>query len=169
MIDVINASLDWCAECCSECATSWPFNTWWWKVVEHSVKAFWSFFNIMHLMIDKWWMLPMQFSIDALNAVHNVIKPFMHSFQKWSNMYGKVIPLSDNPPPKMFKHTETTSRLLPTNCLSVFGYFLGLGLKGLNLTIKTSIILSYFISSSNGLIIIPYNNLFCFYNRDEDL
>ena len=50
-------------------------------------------------------MLPMQFSIDALNAVRNVIKPFMYSVQKWSNMYGRVIPLRDNPP----KNVQTYS------------------------------------------------------------
>ena len=32
----------------------------------------------------------------------------------------------------MVKHTQTIRRLLPTNCLSVFDYFVGLALKGLN-------------------------------------
>ena len=32
----------------------------------------------------------------------------------------------------MVKHTQTNRRLLPTNCLSVFNYFVGLALKGLN-------------------------------------
>ena len=32
----------------------------------------------------------------------------------------------------MIKHTQTICRLLPTNCLSVFDYFVGLALKGLN-------------------------------------
>ena len=32
----------------------------------------------------------------------------------------------------MVKHTQTIRRLLPTNCLSVFNYFVGLALKGLN-------------------------------------
>ena len=31
----------------------------------------------------------------------------------------------------MVKHTETIRRLLLTNCLSVFGHFVGLVLKGL--------------------------------------
>ena len=31
----------------------------------------------------------------------------------------------------MVKHTQTIRRLLPTNCLSVFDYFMGLALKGL--------------------------------------
>ena len=31
----------------------------------------------------------------------------------------------------MIKHTQTIRRLLPTNCLSVFDHFVGLGLKGL--------------------------------------
>ena len=31
----------------------------------------------------------------------------------------------------MVKHTQTICRLLPTNCLSVFDYFVGLTLKGL--------------------------------------
>ena len=31
----------------------------------------------------------------------------------------------------MVKHIQTIRRLLPTNCLSVFGYFMGLALKGL--------------------------------------
>ena len=34
-------------------------------------------------------------------------------------------------PHKMVKQTQTIRRLLPTNCLSVFGYFLGLAHKGL--------------------------------------
>ena len=34
-------------------------------------------------------------------------------------------------PHKMVKHTQTIRRLLPSNCLSVFDYFLGLALKGL--------------------------------------
>ena len=33
----------------------------------------------------------------------------------------------------MVKHTRTVRRLLPTNCLSVFGHFVGLVLKGLKL------------------------------------
>ena len=31
----------------------------------------------------------------------------------------------------MVKHTQTIRRLLPTNCLSVFGHFVGLALKEL--------------------------------------
>ena len=34
-------------------------------------------------------------------------------------------------PHKMVKHTQAIRRLLPTNCLSVFGYFVGLALEGL--------------------------------------
>ena len=34
-------------------------------------------------------------------------------------------------PQKMFKHTQTIRRFLPTNCLSVFDHFVGLALKGL--------------------------------------
>ena len=30
----------------------------------------------------------------------------------------------------MVKHTQTIRRLLPTNCLSVFGHLVGLALKG---------------------------------------
>ena len=33
----------------------------------------------------------------------------------------------------MVKHTQTIRRLLPTNCLSVFDYFVGLAHKGLGL------------------------------------
>ena len=33
----------------------------------------------------------------------------------------------------MVKHTQTSRRLLPTNCLSVFDHFVGLALKGLTL------------------------------------
>ena len=33
----------------------------------------------------------------------------------------------------MVKHTQTIRRLLPTNCLSMFDYFVGLALKGLYL------------------------------------
>ena len=32
---------------------------------------------------------------------------------------------------KLVKHSETIRQLLPTNCLSVFGHFVGLALKGL--------------------------------------
>ena len=32
----------------------------------------------------------------------------------------------------MVKHTQTIRRLLPTNCLSAFDYFVGLTLEGLN-------------------------------------
>ena len=32
----------------------------------------------------------------------------------------------------MVKHTQTIRRLLPTNYLSVFDYFVGLAFKGLN-------------------------------------
>ena len=44
----------------------------------------------------------------------------------------------------MVKYTQTTRRLFPTNCLSVFDHFVGLALKGLNfltqviLTLTTS-------------------------------
>ena len=34
----------------------------------------------------------------------------------------------------MVKHTQTIRRLLPTNSLSMFDYFVGLALKGLHLT-----------------------------------
>ena len=34
-------------------------------------------------------------------------------------------------PHKMVKHTQTIRRQQPTNCLSVFGHFVGLELKGL--------------------------------------
>ena len=40
-------------------------------------------------------------------------------------------PLRDH---KMVKHTQTIRRLLPTNCVIVFGHFVGLGLKGLSHT-----------------------------------
>ena len=36
----------------------------------------------------------------------------------------------------MLKHTETIRRQKPTNCLIVFGRFIGLTLKGLKLWIK---------------------------------
>ena len=35
-------------------------------------------------------------------------------------------------PHKIFKHTQTIRRLLPTDCLSMFDHFAGLALKGLN-------------------------------------
>ena len=37
---------------------------------------------------------------------------------------------------KMVKHTQTIRRLLPTNCLSVFDYFVGLALEGLKEAIE---------------------------------
>ena len=37
-------------------------------------------------------------------------------------------------PHKMVKHTQTIRRLLPTNCLSVFVYFMRLALKVLRMT-----------------------------------
>ena len=42
-----------------------------------------------------------------------------------------VNPLSANPP--KWSHTQTIRRLLPTNCVSVFDQFVGLGLDGLNI------------------------------------
>ena len=35
-------------------------------------------------------------------------------------------------PHKLIKHTQAIRRLLSTNCLSVFDYFVGLALKGLS-------------------------------------
>ena len=37
-------------------------------------------------------------------------------------------------PQKMVKHTQTIRPQRPTNCLKVFVHFVGLALKGLNLT-----------------------------------
>ena len=37
---------------------------------------------------------------------------------------------------KMVKHTQTIRRQQPTNCLSVFDQFVGLALKGLNISTK---------------------------------
>ena len=34
--------------------------------------------------------------------------------------------------PQKWSHTQTIRRLLPTNCVSVFDQFVGLGLEGLN-------------------------------------
>ena len=39
-------------------------------------------------------------------------------------------------PHKMVKHTQTIRRLLKTNCLGVFDYFVGLALKGLKILLK---------------------------------
>ena len=39
-------------------------------------------------------------------------------------------------PKKMVKYAQTNRWLLPTNCLSVFDYFLALALKGLTRKIK---------------------------------
>ena len=53
-------------------------------------------------------------------------------------------------PHKMVKHTETICRLLPTNCLTVFDHFVGLGPKGLNSRKKklmTIIFNDYYVSS----------------------
>ena len=36
----------------------------------------------------------------------------------------------------MVKHTQIIRRLLPTNCFSLFEYFVGLALKGLKYTLK---------------------------------
>ena len=43
----------------------------------------------------------------------------------------------------MVKHTQTIRRLLPKNCLSVFDYFMGLALKGLNELTKGMEIISF--------------------------
>ena len=43
-------------------------------------------------------------------------------------------------PHKMVKDTQTVRRLLPTNCLSVFDYFVGLAFKGLT---AVSFVLQY--------------------------
>ena len=45
-----------------------------------------------------------------------------------------LIPFFNHQPHKMVKHTQKLRQLLLTNCLSVFDHFLGLALKGLNLT-----------------------------------
>ena len=42
-------------------------------------------------------------------------------------------------PQKLVKHTQTVRWLLPTNCLSVFDYFVGLAFQGLNLLRVTQI------------------------------
>ena len=42
----------------------------------------------------------------------------------------------------MVKYTQTTRRLFPTNCLSVFDHFVGLALKGLNLSTQVIITLT---------------------------
>ena len=47
----------------------------------------------------------------------------------------------------MVKYTQTITRLLPTNCLSVFDYFVGLALKGLT---GTLIDLQYRIMQENA-------------------
>ena len=41
----------------------------------------------------------------------------------------------------MGKHTQTIRRLLKTNCLGVFDYFVGLALKGLKILLKKDTIL----------------------------
>ena len=37
----------------------------------------------------------------------------------------------------MLKHTQTIRPQKPTNCLSVFDYFVGLALKGLSMTYQS--------------------------------
>ena len=49
----------------------------------------------------------------------------------------------------MFKHTQTVRLLLPTNCLGVFDHFVGLALKGLQLSAPIYLlILAYSINRS---------------------
>ena len=80
-----------------------------------------------------------------------------------------INPLSSNPTKKV-NHTQTTRRLLQTNCLCVFDHFVGLTFEGLNtyhqcttkwtkqfwlITLPTSIRL---LSSGKG-ILLPYVNI----------
>ena len=44
----------------------------------------------------------------------------------------------------MVKHTQTSRRLWPTNCLSVFDHFAGLVLKGLTLLTLAEIIVLFY-------------------------
>ena len=62
----------------------------------------------------------------------------------------------------MVKHTQTIRRQKPTNCLSVFGHFVGLALKGLKYTfvLFTNLILWYQLKS---LIILNFIFSWCIY------
>ena len=60
-----------------------------------------------------------------VSLIHNMVDPFF------------------NPqPPKMAKHIQTIRRLLPTNCLSVFGHFVELALRNVNKMLVINFILS---------------------------
>ena len=59
----------------------------------------------------------------------------------------------------MVKHTQTIWRLLPTNCLSVFDYFMGLALKGLIHFTKTKITFFMFSHFLKALQALGWRNL----------
>ena len=52
---------------------------------------------------------------------------------------------------KIVKHTQTIRRQKPTNCLSVFGHFVGLALKELHCQVQESMILIHARSPTNIL------------------
>ena len=47
----------------------------------------------------------------------------------------------------MVKHTQKIRRQQPTNCLSVFGHFVGLARKGLMLALRERLVISLLILS----------------------
>ena len=51
----------------------------------------------------------------------------------------KTLSLLKHQPQQLVKHTQTVRWLLPTNCLNVFDYFVGLAFQGLNLLRVTQI------------------------------
>ena len=107
----------------------------------------------------------LSYSVSVLRGQSNTIKNSMlkemkynHFYLPWNCNLGKICffcyflnvmskchgrsfgvfnPLSANPR-KMVKYSQTIRRLLPTNCLSVFGNFVGLAFKGLMLTLNRS-------------------------------
>ena len=57
----------------------------------------------------------------------------------------------------MVKHTQTIFRQQPRNCLRVFGDFVGLALKGLNLLIKLELSRKLFLRENS---LLPYGTVF---------
>ena len=73
-----------------------------------------------------------RYDINKLRPRHG------HKYTKYKLCLSMIMLININPfnssPHKMIKHTDRIHRLLPTNCLSVFGNCVGLALRGLSNT-----------------------------------
>ena len=84
---------------------------------------------------DFAWSVTWSVSINSFKFAHyytrNLPMVIPKVFCRIGNGYKWVYKPFKRQPHKMVKHTQTICRLLPTNCLSLFGHFMGLALKWL--------------------------------------